>query len=48
MLKYGFLASNSILISFSHTEEVLKNTKALDKHFLKFQSLRKKLMIEIS
>ena len=47
MLKYGFLASNSVAISFSHTEEVLKKyRKALDKTFFKISILKKKKLID--
>ncbi len=43
MLKHGFLASNSVIVSISHTDTILKKyKKALDKTFLKISVLKSK------
>ena len=43
MLKQGFLASNSVIVSISHTDKILKKyEKALDKTFMKISMLKRK------
>ena len=43
MLNQGFLASNSVIVSISHTDEILKKyEKALDKTFMKISMLKTK------